>query len=168
MTSERLWIVQRSPLLQDQTDRWGETGETRKGTLSASFISVRFNHRWRSSTTKLAMDLPWATLTFQPTAVGGQRWTATDSSRGSRLSYHFSSAPSTEVRGGTSRVHAKFCDLIVDLWEEWRSLLMRSLATPRQESFIQAATGWFLWGRPLQTQLLHSVRLDTEKIGVHA
>ncbi len=42
----------------------GETGESRKGTLSASFISIRFNHRWRSSTIKLAMDLPiaWAVI----------------------------------------------------------------------------------------------------------
>ncbi len=42
----------------------GETGESRKGTLSASLISVRFSHRWRSSTTRLAMDLPiaWAVI----------------------------------------------------------------------------------------------------------
>ncbi len=30
----------------------GETGESMKGTLSASLISVRFNHRWSSSTTR--------------------------------------------------------------------------------------------------------------------
>ncbi len=36
----------------------GETGESRKEILSAYFISVRFNLRWRSSTTRLAMDLP--------------------------------------------------------------------------------------------------------------
>ncbi len=44
----------------------GETRESRKGTLSVSFISVRFNHRWCSSTTKLAMDLPWVAFAFQP------------------------------------------------------------------------------------------------------
>ncbi len=35
-------------------------GESRKGILSASFISVRFYHRWHSSTTRLVMDLPIA------------------------------------------------------------------------------------------------------------
>lgn len=33
----------------------GETGESR--TLSTSLISKRVNHSWRSSTTRLAMDL---------------------------------------------------------------------------------------------------------------
>ncbi len=37
-----------------------ETGESRKGTLSASLISVRFSHKWCSSTTRLAIDLPMA------------------------------------------------------------------------------------------------------------
>ncbi len=42
----------------------GETGESRKGILSASFISVSVNHKWRSNTTRLAMDLPiaWAVV----------------------------------------------------------------------------------------------------------
>ncbi len=42
----------------------GETGESRKWTLSASLISVRFNHRWHLSTTRLAMDLliAWAVI----------------------------------------------------------------------------------------------------------
>ncbi len=59
-------------------------------------------------------------------------------------------------------------DLLVNHWEEWRSSLSRGLMAPRQEPFIQAAAGQFLWGRPFQTQLLHSVRQDAEKIGVHA
>ncbi len=45
---------------------------------------------------------------------------------------------------------------------------MRGLVAPRQEPFIQAATGRFLWGRPFQTQLLLSFRQDAENIGVHA
>ncbi len=55
----------------------GETGESRKGTLSAS-ISVRFNHEWRSSTTKLAMDLlpsrqwPWASRDARPLTYPGE------------------------------------------------------------------------------------------------
>ncbi len=45
--SEALYCKTKQPV--------GETGESRKGTISTSFISVRFNHRWCSSTTKLAM-----------------------------------------------------------------------------------------------------------------
>ncbi len=154
----------------------GETGESRKGTLSTSFISVRFNHRWHSNTTKLAMDLPWAAFAFQPMAAGRQRCAATDSSRGGRLLYPFSSVPSTKVRAeekeacrwGRVGCTPIFGHLIVDLWEEWRSSLKRGLAVPRQEPFIQAATGRFLRGRPFQSQLLHSVRQDTEKIGFYA
>ncbi len=37
-----------------------ENGESRKGILSAFLVSVGFNHRWCSSTTRLAMDLPIA------------------------------------------------------------------------------------------------------------
>ncbi len=44
---------------------------------------------------------------------------------------------------------------------------MRGLAALRQEPFIKAATGWFLWGRPFQIQLLHSVRQVAEKNSVH-
>ncbi len=42
----------------------GETGESRKGILSASFISIRFNHRRRLSSKRLAMNLPiaWAVI----------------------------------------------------------------------------------------------------------
>ncbi len=38
----------------------GEIGASRKETLSASLISVSVSHRWRSSTTRLAIDLPMA------------------------------------------------------------------------------------------------------------
>ncbi len=38
----------------------GETSESRKAIFWASLISVRFNQRWRSSTTKLAIVLPIA------------------------------------------------------------------------------------------------------------
>ncbi len=40
----------------------------------------------------------WLTLAFHPIAVGGQRCVATDSSKGDRCSYPFSSAPSTDVK----------------------------------------------------------------------
>lgn len=36
----------------------GLTRESKKRALSASLISVRFNHKWCSSTTKLAIDSP--------------------------------------------------------------------------------------------------------------
>ncbi len=35
----------------------GETGEARKGTLSASLISISVSHKWCSSITRLDMDL---------------------------------------------------------------------------------------------------------------
>ncbi len=97
----------------------------------------------------------------------------TDSSRGGRLSYPFSSASSTEMRSeeevaGWVGCTPRFGDLVVDLWEEWWSSSTRGLKAPRQEPFIRAATGRFLWGRQFQTQLLYSVRQDAEKIGVHA
>ncbi len=38
----------------------GKIGASRKETLSASLISVSVSHRWRSSTTRLAIDLPMA------------------------------------------------------------------------------------------------------------
>ncbi len=42
----------------------GETGESRKGILSASIIYIMFNHMWCLSTTRLAMDLliDWAII----------------------------------------------------------------------------------------------------------
>ncbi len=38
----------------------GEIGASRKETLSASLISISVSHRWRSSTTRPAIDLPMA------------------------------------------------------------------------------------------------------------
>ncbi len=40
----------------------------------------------------------WLPLAFHPIAVGGQRCVTTNSSRGGRCLYPFSSAPSTDVR----------------------------------------------------------------------
>ncbi len=40
----------------------------------------------------------WIALAFHPIAMGGQRCAATDSSRGDKCSYPFSSALSTDVR----------------------------------------------------------------------
>ncbi len=40
----------------------------------------------------------WLALAFHLIAMGGQRCAATDSSRGGRRSYLFSSVPSTDVR----------------------------------------------------------------------
>lgn len=47
-----------------QTARWGRLGELRKAVLSASLICIRFNQLWRSSTTRLAIDLliNWAVI----------------------------------------------------------------------------------------------------------
>ncbi len=59
-------------------------------------------------------------------------------------------------------------DLVMDLWEEWRSPLTRGVMAPWQEPFIQAATGGFLMRRPLKTQLLHSFRQNVEQFGVYA
>ncbi len=82
----------------------GEIRASRKGTLSASLISVSMSHRWRLSTTRLAMDLPiaWAVVLVARSArsVPGQRCAASDSSRGGIFSYPFSSAPSDE--GGST------------------------------------------------------------------
>lgn len=44
-----------------ETVHWGpvgETGESRKVVLSAILNSVRLSHKWRSSTIRLAIDLP--------------------------------------------------------------------------------------------------------------
>lgn len=38
----------------------GETGESRKMALSTHLISVKFSHKWRSSTTRLAFYIPMA------------------------------------------------------------------------------------------------------------
>lgn len=35
-----------------------ETGESKKAVLSASLFSIKFNHKWSSSTARLAMALP--------------------------------------------------------------------------------------------------------------
>ncbi len=70
--------------------------------------------------------------------------------------------------GGTRRVHTKTLQSRRGPQEKWWSSLTRGLTASRQETFIQAATGRFLWGRLFQTQLLHSARHNAEKIGVHA
>ncbi len=55
-------IVKRSanPSMAGLNSPLGETGKSRKAILSASLISVKFSHRWRFSTTRLAMVLPIA------------------------------------------------------------------------------------------------------------
>ncbi len=152
----------------------GETGELRKGTLSASFISVRFNHRWRSCRWSWSICrgrlLPssqwlWAARDAWPLTYPGEagchilflslRWPKW----GRRKKRHI---------GGSSRVHAK-------IWWSHRGPLGRMVklvddgpAGAPARTFIHAATGRFLWGRPFQTQLIYSARQDAENIGIHA
>ncbi len=59
----------------------------------------------------------WLALAFHPIAVGGQRCAATDSSRGGRCSYPFSSAPSTDVRAAEAEGWMGACHNIVSSYE---------------------------------------------------
>ncbi len=95
----------------------------------------------------------WLALAFHPIAVGGQRCASTDSSRGGRCSYPFSSAPSTDVRA------AKAEERMRDQWGcatiSWARMNFRGrrgtsvgggLIVPREKTLVQPAARWLVSG----------------------
>ncbi len=91
--------------------RPGATGSSRKAGALREEVSHRLRqlqslceafskalHSWSKQAASRNRSVEEGNFAFHPIAVGGQRCAATDSSRGGRCSYPFSSAPSTDVR----------------------------------------------------------------------
>ncbi len=146
-----------------------------KRTISTSFISNRFNNRWRSSTIKLAMDLPWVGFCLPANSRGrvemrGQ-WLQ---GRQAVVSFHLSHRrPKLGRRkkrhiGGTNRVQAKIWWSLCGPLGRMVKLVDEGPGGALARSIHPGGDGTVPRGWPFQTQLLHSVRQDAEKIGIHA
>ncbi len=136
----------------------------RRGCLSSRWIgssSKSWNHPTRFGR--------WAGFAFQPMALADRDAQPLTHPReaGGRILF----LPRCRPRWGQKKTGQVGCtprigDLVVDLWEEWRSSMTRGLAAPLARTIHPGGYGMVPLGRPFQTQFLHSV--SQEKFGVHA